>query len=129
METIPISKQLQLRLFTIGLGSLQAQLIPHVTFEGKPVLSKLEPEILEQLADRGKGKYYMAEKWTSWELAKELISQIEKVYSKSQAMQKEHELKAIAKDDVLVDLYYQVPLGLALFFYFLNLLIPDVRLL
>ena len=41
--------------------------------------------------------------------------------------QAERQVAAVKKEDVIVDLYYQIPLGLALLFYLLNLLLPDVR--
>lgn len=128
LNAIPNSEQLHLRLFTIGLGSLKSQPIPNVTFEGKPVLSKLEPEILKELAAQERGKYYMAETWTSWDLAQELVTQMEdKDVQSSQGLQTERKVTAAQKEDVIIDLYYQIPLGLALLFYFLNLLLPDVR--
>ena len=34
-------------------------------FDGKPVLSQLEPDILKQLAAQERGQYYMAGEWNS----------------------------------------------------------------
>jgi Ca-activated chloride channel homolog len=128
LSAIPNPQQLHLRLFTVGLGSLKPQPIPNVTFEGKPVLSKLEPDILQQLAKQERGKTYMANDWTSWDLAHELIAQIgEDELVEEQGPQKERQVAAVNQEDTLVDLYYQIPLGLALLFYFLNFLLPDVR--
>lgn len=128
LNAISDPQRLHLHLFTIGLGSLQLQPIPQVTWEGKPVLSKLEPEILQQLAANERGKYYMAEEWTSWDLAQELMGQIEaNDQLDSQNLQTERRVAAVKQEDIVVDLYYQIPLGLALFFYLLNLLLPDVR--
>ena len=128
LAAIPHPQQFHLRLFTVGLGSLKPQPIPNVTFNDKPVLAKLEPDILKQLAAQKRGKYYMGEEWTSWDLAQELISQMgEDDFIEQQESQKEREVAAVNKEDILVDLYYQIPLGLALLFYFLNVLLPDVR--
>ncbi len=128
LSAISDPQQLHLHLFTIGLGSLNPQVIPQVTFEGKPVLSKLEPDILQQLAARERGKYYQAEDWTSWNLAQELMIQIVKDnLIESQGAQAERKVAPIKKEDIIVDLYYQIPLGLALLFYLLYLLLPDVR--
>lgn len=128
LTAIPNSQQLHLRLFTVGLGSLKAQAIPNVTFEDKPVLSKLEPDILKQLAERERGQYYMAQEWTSWDLAQQLVSQMgeEETINPSDSLA-ERQVAAVKKEDILVDLYYQIPLGLALLFYFINCLLPDVR--
>lgn len=128
LNAIPNPQQLHVRLFTIGLGSLTPQPIPNVTFEGKPVLSKLEPDILKQLAAQERGLYYMAQEWTSWDLAQEFIAQMgEEELIEQQKFQQERQVAVIKKDDILVDLYYQIPLGLALLFYLLNFLLPDVR--
>jgi Ca-activated chloride channel homolog len=128
LNAIPDPQQFHIKLFTIGLGSLKAQPIPDVTSDGKPVLSKLEPDILQSLAEHGRGKYYMAEKWTSWNLAQELVTQMkENDFSDLQRTDAGRTVAAVKKEDVIVDLYYQIPLGLVLLFYLLNLLLPDVR--
>ena len=128
LNALPDPQQFHIKLFTIGLGSLTAQPIPNVTSDGKPVLSKLEPDILQSLAEHERGKYYMAEKWTSWNLAQEIVAQMnENDFSDLKGAHAERKVAAINKEDVIVDLYYQIPLGLVLLFYFLNLLLPDVR--
>lgn len=128
LNAIPYPQQFHLRLLTVGIGSLQSQPIPHVKFDGKPVLSKLEPEILQELAARERGYYYMAGEWTSWNLAQEILTRMrEDDEMDSQRLQAERKVTAAKKEDIIVDLYYQIPLGLALLFYFLNLLLPDVR--
>lgn len=115
-------------LLTIGLGSLKSHQIPNVTFDGKPVLSKLEPDVLKELAAQDRGVYYMAHQWSSWDLAKELIMHIEQNLKKEfQQVHQERQVVAIREEDKITDLYYQIPLGLAILFYFLNLLLPDVR--
>ena len=58
---------LHLRLFTIGIGSLKPQNIPHVMDAGKSVESKLEETILKELAARNRGNYFRASDWTSLE--------------------------------------------------------------
>lgn len=124
LTAISDPQQLHVSLFTIGVGSLQPQAIPHVTFNSQPVLSKLEPEILQQLAVKERGKYYRAQEWSSWNLAHDIVSQIE---SEGVAEQPERQVTAINQEDILVDLYFQIPLGLALLFYILNLLLPDTK--
>lgn len=128
LNALPDPRQFHFKLFTIGIGSLQAQPIPNVTLDGKPVLSKLEPDILQSLAKHEGGKYERAEKWTSWDLAQELVGQMnENGFTDLQGEQAERKVAAVKKEDVIVDLYYQIPLGLVLLFYFFNLLLPDVR--
>jgi Ca-activated chloride channel family protein len=128
LTAIPNPQQLHLRLFTVGLGSLKPQPIPNVTFQGKPVLSKLEPDILKQLATQERGQYYMAQEWTSWDLAQALISKMgEDELIEQQGAQLERQVAAVKQEDIITDLYYQIPLGLAILFYLINFLLPDVR--
>jgi Ca-activated chloride channel homolog len=128
LNAIADPQSLHLRLFTVGLGSLKPQTIPHVTFNGQPVFSKLESDILQQLAAKQRGKYFMANEWTSWDLAQELMTQIKKDdLIEPAGIQAERQVAAARKEDVIVDLFYQIPLGLAILLYLLNLLLPDVR--
>lgn len=128
LNALPSAQDFHLRLFTIGMGSLTPQAIPKVSFEGKPVLSALEPILLEKLAAKNQGKYYMAQKWTSWELAEELFTQMNKALeTESSLAGTERQVANVRQEDVLSDLYYQIPLGIVLLLYLLNLLLPDVR--
>jgi Ca-activated chloride channel family protein len=126
-EAFPDPKQTHLHLLTVGIGSLEAEPIPNVTFKDKPVLSKLEPEILKELASRERGQYLMANSGNSWDLAQKILSEIKNNrLSDSAEMQSERKVAAIQQQDFIFDLYYQIPIGIALFFYLLNLLLPDV---
>lgn len=128
ITALPNPEQFHLRLFAIGIGSLKPQSIPNVTFNGKPVMSQLDPAILQELAEHEGGKYYMAEKWSSADLTQELMKNIQANHSPdSQGTDRERQVTAAPKEDIITDLYYQIPLALVLFFYFLNLLLPDVR--
>lgn len=116
---------LHLKLFTIGIGSSQPTPIPHVSESGKPVLSKLEPAILQKLALKNRGKYFNASEWTSWDLAVEIKREMgEDPLITSQEFA---DRGLIQQDSLLVDWYFQIPLALALLFYLFNLSIPDVR--
>lgn len=128
INALPNHEQFYFRLFAIGMGSLNPQPIPSVQFNGKPVMSKLNPEILQLLAGQTGGKYYMADKWSTVDLTKELMKQInENLSSDSQKADKERTVMTAQKQDIIIDLYYQIPLALVLLFYFFNLLLPDVR--
>lgn len=120
--------ELHLRLFTIGVGSMKPQTIPHVTDGGKPVSSKLEPDILKELAAKERGKFYMAGEWTSWDLAQELKKDIgEDPLIHPGESSPERQVTLARQEEAIVDWYYQIPLGLALLFYLINFLLPDVR--
>jgi Ca-activated chloride channel family protein len=129
INAIPDPAQFNIRFYTVGIGSSKRQQIPHVTNEeGKPVESALEPEILEQLAKRNRGKYYQADQWSSWSLSREIASQIgQDPLISAQDGRPARQVTSIKQEDLIFDLYYQIPLGMALLFFFLNLLLPDVR--
>lgn len=126
LNAIDNPQQLHVHFLTVGLGSLKPEPIPQVTFNGQPVLSQLEPEILKELASRERGQYYMAIKTTSWNLAQKIALQIEKNEQEIVQGISKREVATAQKEEMVVDLYYQIPLGLALLFYFLNILLPDV---
>lgn len=115
-----ISNSKELRLFTIGIGSLQPSLIPHVTEGGKAIQSKLDPVILKELAQKYRGKYLTASEWTSWDLANEIKREMGNDPLVSPG-------ESAGNNQVSVDWYFQIPLGLALLFYLFNLWLPDVR--
>ncbi len=130
LNALPNPQEFHFRLLTIGIGGLKPQPIPNVLFEGKAVFSQLHPKILKELAAKTRGIYYQATEWTSWDLAQEILKQIkEDLDATIQEKKVERKVVDINKEEMIVDLYYQFPLGLAIFFYCLNLLLPDVRFL
>lgn len=128
LAAISNPQKFHVRLFTIGIGSLKPQPIPHVMDEGKPVQSKLEPEILKELASKNRGIYYNGGEWTSWDLAQDLKKEMgdDPIINPLEA-QAERQVNMAKQEDAIVDWYYQIPLGLALLFYLINYLLPDVR--
>lgn len=127
LNAVSNPQEFQIRLFTIGIGSLQPSPIPHATEGGKPVLSKLEPDILKELAKKNLGKYETASDWTSWDLASELKKEMGDDPLISPQKLHEKDSAGIVQNNIAVDWYFQIPLGLALLFYIFNLWLPDVR--
>lgn len=128
LDILPNPEDFHFRLFTIGLGADQPSLVPDVSFHGKPVYSKLEPALLEELAKRYRGMYYIAYSGTTWNLAQEIK---QKILEDSQHMQPvqslERKVIKTNRADLLSDLYYQIPLALAIIFLIISLLLPNVR--
>ena len=121
-------KKLHLHLHTIGIGSLQAHPIPHVTFDGKPVFSQLEPDILKQLATHYRGTYYQASQESSYQLAEQIVKEVKQEQVMDSAdVQLERQVVTAKQEEMLTDLYYQFPLGLALLGYLFNLFHPKIR--
>lgn len=128
LNALPNANRAHFRLFSIGLGTLKAQPIPHVTFEGRTVSSALEPDILKQLAQKAEGTYYQAQDWNSWDLAQELMRQVNNAsLSSIENWEEERKIAPVKPDEVLTDLYYQIPLGIALIFYLINLWLSDAK--
>jgi Ca-activated chloride channel family protein len=122
---------LNYRLFSIGMGSLEGQTIPNVTDQGKPVHSKLESDLLQQLAQQGRGTYYEANQWNAWRLATDLVNQMGKDAPYEEQAQSslggQRKVRPAQEEDRTYDLYFQIPLGLSILFLLLTLILPDAR--
>jgi Ca-activated chloride channel family protein len=132
-ELIPNPKERNLRLFTIGMGSKTDSLIPHVTFKGKPVKSKLEEDILKSLAYQERGAYYEASSIPVWNLVQDILNRMKQdpLYEengKDSFSHLERKFIPINQEDVSYDLYYQIPLALSLISLLFYLILPDTRL-
>jgi Ca-activated chloride channel family protein len=116
---------LNLHVYTVGLGTKEGGTVPDVAFEGKPVTSHLDNQLLIELAKRGRGDYYFANEMNTVEIARRLISKIEKE-SSFETVHKQ-ELSMLGGDDLIYDLYFQVPLAIAILFLLIAIFLPDTR--
>jgi len=115
LNAIPDELLSNIKIYTVGLGSNQPEPIPGVKFEGHEVLSKLDPSLLEALANKGHGQYINGNSDTSWNVATHLADQITEDMQnedKIQLTQSRYRPSEIGK--LTSDRYFQVPLGLAL---------------
>ncbi len=103
------AKELNASVITVGMGSEEPVRISGLQYEGKPVMTRLQPELLRKI-----GKYYNANRAASLTLAKNLAS--EEVSEKEVSLQK-----------VVYDLYFQIPLFLSILFFAAALLIPETE--
>jgi Ca-activated chloride channel family protein len=108
-------------ILTIGIGSEKGENIPNVTFQGKPVLSKLENALLQKIAQASGGKYYNANQYSTWEITQQLIKEIHM----AEALTTDRSVKPLKEQIVLYDLYYQIPLLLALLLLLIYRILPD----
>lgn len=130
LNDLPNPDTFHLKMYTIGLGRPTPSLIPRVTTaDGKPVSSQLQPELLEKLAERGKGQYFAAYQWNHWELAEKLMQVIKQAQEENrlEATHLKREVAPIKQDEKIADLYYQIPLGLAILLLLAGLILPDTR--
>ncbi|MDP1879620.1 MAG: VWA domain-containing protein [Parachlamydiaceae bacterium] len=127
IKQLPESHSQSFNFYTVGLGRTSPSPIPFAFVEGKPVLSKLDSDVLIRLAQSWNGTYYEASNWNSLNLAKDIKNKI----TENLKMKKNEKLISntlmINPEDIKYDVYYQIPLALGVLFYILNLLLPDVR--
>lgn len=114
-------------LSTVGIGSLKPQIIPHVLHQGEPVYSQLNQRSLESLAKEGKGQFYEANRWSSWNLAKAFLEETNQLAEQSAPSLKDKYLVDWKDPFLSYDLFYQYPLTAALLFYAIFLWIPERR--
>lgn len=114
-----------LRVYTIGLGSLEGGEIPNLSYEGKKIHSALNEELLRKIARKGRGVYYPAREYTSIQLSKELIQSMgqDSPFYQEEALVRSY--SANAGDNRVYSLYYQIPLALALILLSFILVWPD----
>lgn len=116
----------QMRVFTIGIGSHEGGQVPEVTFEGKPVHSSLNEEILRKISQKGQGTFYNSNDYSSLDLSADLIKKIQAnvPITEKQATINTQDLQ---QENLIHTRYYQIPLGLAILFLALSLILPDAK--
>lgn len=125
ISIIPNAEELHLRLFTIGIGSEKGTTVPNVTWQGGNVTSKLEPELLKRLAQAERGEYLSASEMNSWDLLTPLFAKMNQDSRYETSKTTARQVVAAQESDMIFDLYFQIPLGLALLCLLLQRLIPD----
>lgn len=119
------TKSLNLRVFTIGMGSLKEEIIQGVQFQEKPVYSKRQDELLKLLSEKGRGAYYEANLETPIEIAKNIFKRM----AEDDPFLKDSKNVGSRKELLVYQLFYQVPLGLALLLISLYIVFPDISIL
>lgn len=110
LDLVSDADENNLKIVVVGTGTTQGKTIPNIMYEGKPVVSKLNEELLRKL---GK-KYYYANDYAAINLAEEISRDLT-----------EKESQTYATDDKVHDRYFQIPLAIAIFFLLINLFFPD----
>lgn len=124
----PNPEEYHLRVFTVGLGSATPQKIPNTTYEGKEVTSALQADLLQAIANRNRGQYFNGQDEISWNLSQALVEKIEQDPPLEQkGEQTERKVVAANPEDIIYDLYFQIPLGIAIVTLLMILILPDVR--
>lgn len=121
------SAENRLRVYTVGIGTAKGQEVPGVEYQGKPVTSSLDEKLLKMISAAGRGTYYFANDWTAMSLAQDLTKKIEE----EETPLEEYKIKLRAgshgEEDLVYDLYFQVPLAIAMIFVAFVVFFPETR--
>lgn len=119
---------LQLRVYTIGVGSLDGALVPDVSYHGSQVISKLQSAPLKRLAEKGRGSYYEAEKFSALAIASAIHEQMMQdpaYYDEKNELVAGSLLKTVVENsNIIYNRYFQWPLSLAIIFFILGIFLP-----
>lgn len=110
-----LAKQMRMPFFTIGIGSKAGGTVPDVLWEGKPVVSRLNASLLENLAKVTGGRYWEGNRSTATELV-QALDQLRLV-----------QYKTSTANRGLFHEYFQIPLALACLCFLLSFGLPSFR--
>ncbi|MBA3815135.1 MAG: VWA domain-containing protein [Parachlamydiaceae bacterium] len=115
----------KLQVYVVGLGSLQGKEIPGVTFKGHAVVSGLNEDLLRKISRATNGEIFLSNKMTTLQTADGILEDLK---ANLQFQEKIITSRIEPNQDELVyDLYYQIPLGLGIIVLSLALLLPETR--
>lgn len=123
LKAVVGGKQRRTPIYTVGFGTPQGAVVPHVTYKGNPVTSHLGSDLLAYLSQNTEGKTYVFNENDPSSLVQDLVSDLEaKTPLSSQTA------LADPQDSLLWDLYFQLPLFVGILFLILYLTWPDTSL-
>jgi len=115
-----------LRVFTIGVGTEQGKTIPGIEQQGRPVVSSLDETLLKTISRHVGGQYFFANTWTSFDLGNELAVKIRERETTFEEEKNQQEVPLTKRSaDLVYDLYFQFPLGLAMLLLVFAIFFPD----
>ncbi len=120
-----------LRVFTIGMGSKEGEIIPNIQFDGSDIRSTLDEELLQLLSQKGRGQYYFANDYSAFSISQDLMNIMRQdnpyVDHEEEAFNPyklERELEKEQEKNIEYFNYYQIPLGLAILLLSLEVFWP-----
>ncbi len=122
-------KDQNIRIYTIGLGSREGSVIPDVEYDGQPVISSLDSDLLTQLSKQARGQYYFANDYSAVTLSDSILSvvQAENTFVEEEEIpQKKIQRSSLETNpsSVIKKRLYQLPLGFALLLLGFELILP-----
>lgn len=125
ISPIANAEENNLRVFAVGIGSSTGAQVPGVSFQGHPIVSSLEEALLRKLSILGRGDLFIVGNTTSLQIAQKLAQNIARDESFVDATEL---APPDQKDNThLYDLYFQIPLGIAILALAGCLFLPDTR--
>lgn len=118
-----------IRIYCIGLGSKAGEVIPGIEFQGQPVLSSLDSDLLIQLSKEANGQYFFANDYSSLTISETLMQRVlaENAFvEKEEVAQKKIQQTVAEKNPNMFEKkeFYQFPLAVALLALGFELVIP-----
>lgn len=114
----------QLHVYVVGLGSRQGKEVSGVTFQGHPVISALNEDLLRQIARTAEGELLLGRERTTLQTADAILEGIK--------VNQQFQDKIITspriegdQDELVYDLYFQIPLSIGIIALALALLLPE----
>lgn len=117
------SPGVDLRVYTIGMGSLEGTNLPDIVYNNQPVHSRLDNDLLTAISDKGRGKNYLANDFTPLIIAQNLEGTLkQKIPGPEITAASQVDLK----ENLIYKYYFQIPLGLALICLLAGLFWPEI---
>ncbi|MCH9633261.1 MAG: hypothetical protein S4CHLAM6_16140 [Chlamydiae bacterium] len=129
LDKVKQYKDQNVRVYTIGLGGREGSVIPDIKYNGQPVTSSLDSDLLAQLSKEGRGQYYFANDYSAVTLSDSILSvvQAENTFvEEEQIPQKKIQRSTLetSPSTVVKKKLFQLPLGLALLLLGFELTLP-----
>jgi Ca-activated chloride channel homolog len=111
LSKIPMKNPYTYYVSSVGVGAQQGGVVPGVKYKGESVVSKLEETMLQAAAAWGRGEYYASRGSSSLAIAQRITATLQE--RDRAVMGKPHEMRLKNGEAVAYDLYYQIPLAIA----------------
>lgn len=125
VKPIADAEEKNLRVLVVGLGSKEGKEIPGISYQGRPVLSAVEEPLLRKLSLIGQGELFLVDESTSMQVSQAIGRSIARDAAFVEVSPEE--LAQEGGSSPIYDLYFQVPLGIALLALLCCFLIPDTQ--
>lgn len=125
VDPIRDAEEKNLRVLVVGVAGMQGKDVPGITFQGKPVISSLDEALLRKISSSGRGSLFIIGEMTAFQISQAIAQNIARDESFIDVSQDEP--PDMGERSHVYDLYFQIPLGIAILALAGCLLIPDTR--